>query len=341
MHSAEKEYKSTINRLGLTLLMFWLLIEILLRPVSQLQYNWMVNGAGVGLYILSDLLVSAAYLLSFLLPIPFFYLISGKKRTQSPFWSIRFPTTQRNGYSILPIILSGIAIIWVAAYLNALLVSIFDYSSFSSEALWSFAIEHDYDIVLLFVSTALVPAVCEELLFRGLILTNLLPYGKKTAVLGSALLFALMHENIEQVLYAFVAGIVLGLLYIKTKSIWLPTLLHFFNNFSSVVQITLSERFEEQTATGLVALLNLTVLFLGVVSIIYLAIKQGLLFRKRHVAYQEGCYGQPPHSVIRIVDSARIEKAKKIKWFLLSPILPYLILTTTVMITLLIYALKG
>ena len=63
-------------------------------------------------------------------------------------------------------------------------------------------------------------------------------YGKGTAVVASAALFALMHSNVEQLFYTFVAGLLLGWLYVETKSLIFPMLLHFLNNgISSLADI--------------------------------------------------------------------------------------------------------
>lgn len=62
--------------------------------------------------------------------------------------------------------------------------------------------------------------ILEEILMRGFLLGGLSPYyGKTTALLISALLFAILHFNMVQTLSAFICGIVLGLLYQHTGSI--------------------------------------------------------------------------------------------------------------------------
>ena len=62
---------------------------------------------------------------------------------------------------------------------------------------------------LFFYSSILAP-ITEELLFRGFLQGRLRPFGRKFAVLGSAVLFALFHGNLMQAPYAFAAGLVLG-----------------------------------------------------------------------------------------------------------------------------------
>ncbi len=91
------------------------------------------------------------------------------------------------------------------------------------------------DVLLAVFFTAVVPAVCEELTHRGMLLNGLRKYGDRTAVFVSALLFGLMHQNILQVFYAFIAGLILGTLRIKSGSIIMPMLVHFGNNCLSVL----------------------------------------------------------------------------------------------------------
>lgn len=81
---------------------------------------------------------------------------------------------------------------------------------------------------------AVLPALLEEMVFRGFVLRTLRPYGDLFAVLVSAFLFGLMHGNIEQVPFALIVGIVLGWLYVATDNIWVPILIHFTNNALSV-----------------------------------------------------------------------------------------------------------
>ncbi|MDR2090256.1 MAG: CPBP family intramembrane metalloprotease [Clostridiales bacterium] len=88
-------------------------------------------------------------------------------------------------------------------------------------------------ILDLFLVAAL-PAVFEELTFRGILL-GAYKDNPKTGVLLSAFLFALMHMNIQQFLYAFVGGIVMGYVVIKTRSIVSSMIIHFcINAFSTI-----------------------------------------------------------------------------------------------------------
>ena len=85
-------------------------------------------------------------------------------------------------------------------------------------------------IILFYLYQAFFPAIIEEWAFRGTILKNLLPYGKKGAIVLSALMFGIVHVQPIQACFATVLGLLLGILYEYTNSLFLPIVIHFLNN---------------------------------------------------------------------------------------------------------------
>ncbi len=89
---------------------------------------------------------------------------------------------------------------------------------------------------LLLFSGAITPAICEEWFFRGFVMASLRGFGKWSAVLGSAVLFALMHVltsnvlSLERLLPSLFMGIVLGLVAWRTCSLWPGVILHACHN---------------------------------------------------------------------------------------------------------------
>lgn len=81
--------------------------------------------------------------------------------------------------------------------------------------------------------------IIEEILMRDIVLGGLKnTYGCGTALLISAILFAFLHFNMVQTLSAFVCGVVLGLLYIKTNSVFCCMIAHSgYNLISYIVMI--------------------------------------------------------------------------------------------------------
>lgn len=85
------------------------------------------------------------------------------------------------------------------------------------------------------ISCAVIPAVCEELLYRRLFCRELTVYGNAFAVIGSSLLFALVHYSYYVFPYAFICGLVLGFVYTKTGSVRYTMGIHFMNNLGSYI----------------------------------------------------------------------------------------------------------
>lgn len=77
----------------------------------------------------------------------------------------------------------------------------------------------------------LAPAVCEELAFRGFVLSGFRHLGRKwRAILLSAVFFGLAHGLLQQSLIAFIVGTVIGYIAVQTGSIWPGIAFHLVNN---------------------------------------------------------------------------------------------------------------
>src|SRR5207247_3483445 len=71
-----------------------------------------------------------------------------------------------------------------------------------------------------FLVVVVVQSLCEELAFRGFILSGLRRrFQPWTAVFISSFLFALSHMNVFQFVPHFVAGVVMGFLVVRTGSV--------------------------------------------------------------------------------------------------------------------------
>ena len=89
-----------------------------------------------------------------------------------------------------------------------------------------------YALAVLLV--AVLPAFCEEIIFRGVVLNGLRKFGMWPAILISSLFFMLMHGNIQQTVYTLFLGIMLGYVVYKTKSLWAGIIVHFINNLITI-----------------------------------------------------------------------------------------------------------
>ena len=100
------------------------------------------------------------------------------------------------------------------------------------------------------VIIALLPAVVEEFIFRGLIFNGYKRRNPFMAILLSAALFGLIHMNINQFSYAFAIGVIFGFMAYATGSLLPSILSHFIINGTSVVISHLSaDKVTEPVAT--------------------------------------------------------------------------------------------
>lgn len=80
-----------------------------------------------------------------------------------------------------------------------------------------------------------VPAICEELLFRGVIFQGIKEkFSGVVSILISGLLFALIHQSVQQFIYPFILGCLLSFVFEKTNNLIYPILIHMFNNFATI-----------------------------------------------------------------------------------------------------------
>ncbi len=87
----------------------------------------------------------------------------------------------------------------------------------------------------MFAVLALAPALCEELAFRGFILSGLRHMGHKwAAIVLSSVLFGAAHGILQQSLTACVVGVVLGFLAVQTGSLLPSICFHFTYNAASI-----------------------------------------------------------------------------------------------------------
>ncbi|MBQ8496799.1 MAG: CPBP family intramembrane metalloprotease [Clostridia bacterium] len=83
---------------------------------------------------------------------------------------------------------------------------------------------------LLFLSVSVVPAVTEEIFFRGVVLRSMRVFRTSLAILMSALVFALMHFSAPVFPLAFVCGLIFGMAYVSTGSVFSVIGIHFLCN---------------------------------------------------------------------------------------------------------------
>ncbi|MFT3950870.1 MAG: CPBP family intramembrane metalloprotease [Oscillospiraceae bacterium] len=116
-------------------------------------------------------------------------------------------------------------------------------------------------LIQIFYVVILGPVV-EEVLYRGIALRLLKPYGKGMAVVVSSAVFALMHGNIPQAVNAFLFGLLMGTIAVQFNSILPTILIHILNNaFSSVTDV--ADALNSQLLYNIYGIVFLLVMLLG------------------------------------------------------------------------------
>ncbi len=145
-------------------------------------------------------------------------------------------------------------------------------------------------LILSFLAVALVPAITEEILSRGILLSGYCFLGKWKAAFLSALLFALLHANLQQLPYAFTVGFLFCFLVERTNSLYASIIPHMVINGTTIFSI-----FTEGLGTGPVemepAAILLTLGMMALFSLPWLAVLF-LLFLKVN----------PPQETLALID---------------------------------------
>ena len=144
----------------------------------------------------------------------------------------------------------------------------------------SFLEPNSQSLLVNIVVFALLPALLEEMVFRGYVLRALRRYGDWSAIVVSAVLFGLMHGNISQIPFALIVGLALGWLYVATENIWLAVSVHFTNNAFSFLLEYLSINLDDASKEKFYGISIFAITALGVLCVGVLIARRSSLFRR-------------------------------------------------------------
>ena len=104
------------------------------------------------------------------------------------------------------------------------------------------------EFLMAIVIMAFFPALFEEVFFRGAVQNLFERWWKKPmlAILVTSLLFSLIHMSVFLFLSRALLGFVLGLMYQRSKNLWVNIVAHFLNNTVAVIQLFWISRNEQK-----------------------------------------------------------------------------------------------
>ena len=92
------------------------------------------------------------------------------------------------------------------------------------------------NIYIALFGSVIIGPILEELVFRYLIYNNLNKFNKKnTSIILSSIIFALVHNGFINIVYAFIIGTILTIIYSKNKNIKEVIILHMVANLMSLL----------------------------------------------------------------------------------------------------------
>ena len=127
------------------------------------------------------------------------------------------------------------------------------------------AMQKSSPVMMIFFLAILAP-VCEEVIFRGIILSRLRAYGDKTAIIYTAVLFGLFHANFVQIPMAIAAGLVFGYAFVKTNKLRYPIILHIAMNLTSSI-LTICMQYNQMVIAGLISMVEMGFALATVISL--------------------------------------------------------------------------
>lgn len=218
-----KPARKAFSRIGLALcaiLVIATLLQVLWFSIPQLIWgedNWL-SSSSWGKWL-------GSFLPLYLVAIPVGVAIMRKLPAQTP------QDNKLKAKNILAWLAMGYCVMY-AGNLVGTILSLLLSGGNAENAVLDYAMDTNPLKILFMVILA---PLMEEFLCRKQIIDRTRQYGEKTAVLFSALIFGLLHQNLFQFFYAFGLGLILGYIYIRTGRLRYTVLLHGIINFMGAV----------------------------------------------------------------------------------------------------------
>ncbi len=164
------------------------------------------------------------------------------------------------------IILIGLGGCMLANYISSAILTVLEgfgiYSTYSTLE----DPQNLYDVVALFLATAIMPALIEEISMRGILMTPMRKYGNAFAILASSYIFGVFHGDAAQIPFAFICGLFFGYAVVVTGSIWPAVIIHGLNNALSCVSAVIVTYVSEDAGNTFYYICTLGLIVLGVIA---------------------------------------------------------------------------
>jgi len=223
-----KAMSRLFSPLGWSLLIYLLIMNLCVYLVMIVDMALRIAGGAS----MDDPGVAAAlagngtgYLLTIVIGLFLLRLWKGPEFCEETLWTQGRPMRPGDFMGLLALFLGGQLVFQLVTVVLELIMNLFGLSLMSSVE----SAQISTDSITMFLYVCIGAPIAEEILFRGLVLRSLEPYGKRLAIFLSAFAFAIFHGNLVQTPYAFVVGLILGYVAMEHNIVW-AMVLHMINN---------------------------------------------------------------------------------------------------------------
>ncbi len=210
------------------------------------------------------------YILMFAVPLGVFFVVRSRDRVSDYFYINRGPKFGATLWGCLGVLAINYAFTIVSDAGNLIFARVGNLADIAE--LLGFG-EDAISNIIYFVILVIAPSILEEFCFRGIICGRLAQFNRTAAVIVSSVLFSLMHMTMEQIPFAFAAGLLMGYVYVRTGSIWSSVLIHAVNNGFAFLSEYLYYRYDSAMNMQRVYMLGWAALFVvGLIALVILGL---------------------------------------------------------------------
>ncbi len=201
------------------------------------ENNYLRSGLGEVLFVLAPALI---------------FLIIGKYNIKD---TLQLRKTKPINYLIVPLLM--IFALPIVAVVNAVILGIIRLVFGKILPIEQVTVSDTPTLFIALLVVGVSAAVCEEILFRGLISKAYERYGVVTSLVTTSVLFGVLHRDFQKSIGLILIGGLIGFIVYRTKSIYTGIVAHFTNNAIIVFLLySNSSKIDEMEKQGLTQLEN-------------------------------------------------------------------------------------
>ncbi len=239
---------------GACILLYFLLQNVLTIPLFVIKPIMSLYSNSVEFQSIVNIILSVVGLM---VPFALGGLLLHKKKIL-PTLALGRPNSFPLMFSAVPF---GFFICLAANYISNIIVSLTRTSGVELTSPDFSAPESLAGKIIYVISIAAIPPLVEEFAVRGVVMQSLRRYGDGFAIVVSSIIFGIMHGNLVQAPFAFIAGLGMGYAVCITNSIWTGVLIHFCNNFYSAIATILVSEIKDEALLDKIWLILMIVLY--------------------------------------------------------------------------------